>query len=95
MALLVLGLLSAFVLKGIMPADADSCQCHDTLSHSDCRCHSVPCLAVVNAALIAALAIAPFHSFKTQLTPKNFACSILRPPPGLTAPTSFNRLILN
>jgi hypothetical protein len=80
MALLIIGLLSAFMLTGVLPCHADTCQCHDTLSHSDCRCHSVPCLPLVNAAIIAALSIAPYHPIEAHLTPNIFACSIFRPP---------------
>jgi hypothetical protein len=79
-ALLVLGLLSAFMLAGVLPCHADSCQCQGALSHTDCRCHSVPCFSQVNAAPIAALSIAPYHPIEVRLIPKIFACSIFRPP---------------
>lgn len=80
MALLVLGILAAFMVMGVMPCHADPCQCQGCLSHTDCRCHSVPCFSSVNAAPIAALANVPYHPIEDRLTLKIFVCSFFRPP---------------
>jgi hypothetical protein len=80
MAFLVFGLLSAFMVMGVMPCHADIGQCQGSLNHTDCRCHSIPCHSPASPMPIAALSIVPYHPLEYHLTQKIIACSIFRPP---------------
>jgi hypothetical protein len=80
MALLVVVLLAAFMVTGVMPCHADACQCQGPLSHTDCRCHSIPCHSPASAMPIAGLSIVRFHPLEYHLTQTIIACSIFRPP---------------